>query len=355
MIPNSQTNRGFSGTRSASNFDKVLVSPTPSGAQSPCPGEGYTCDDCLDGWFCPPSQTPALSAPCGNGWPCYHCAGGWFCVPSPTLGQGSVTGLVSGQAMPTETPSPEDHTMSTTVTSTAFVTVPAAASSVLALHPAIADWQYGGCFKDDTSRALKNASITIPDVSGMTSERCITFCQAQGFRLAGVEYGSQCFCGNVLLDSWLLGDSICDSPCSGDSTESCGGNWALSVWSPDGKVPMAAGPEQQFSMPTPTPGQAEMTVNRGGVRQSIVPITTPVFAWPAPAAVTPSTTLNSVTVITMVSADSDPEIDTAIDVDGIASTVRAIVSAAMTEAHLIAASEVAKANAIIAGVKSIIG
>ncbi|KAI6086705.1 hypothetical protein F4821DRAFT_278420 [Hypoxylon rubiginosum] len=60
--------------------------PGGSSAQGPCPGAGYTCDDCLDGWFCPPPQTPAQSAPCGFGWPCVHCDGGWFCVPRPTLG-----------------------------------------------------------------------------------------------------------------------------------------------------------------------------------------------------------------------------------------------------------------------------
>ncbi|OTA68623.1 hypothetical protein K449DRAFT_429490 [Hypoxylon sp. EC38] len=55
-----------------------------NGPQGPCPGSGYSCHDCIDGWFCPPPQTPALPAPCGFGWPCAHCYGGWFCVPHPT-------------------------------------------------------------------------------------------------------------------------------------------------------------------------------------------------------------------------------------------------------------------------------
>ncbi|KAK0382121.1 WSC domain-containing protein [Colletotrichum limetticola] len=52
----------------------------PSGS-CPCPGRGYSCSECLNGWFCPPEETPMLPAPCGMGWPCYHCKGGWYCAP----------------------------------------------------------------------------------------------------------------------------------------------------------------------------------------------------------------------------------------------------------------------------------
>ncbi|ROV94309.1 hypothetical protein VMCG_08609 [Cytospora schulzeri] len=61
-----------------------LLPPTGTGT-GPCPGQGFTCDDCLEGWFCPPVETPAQPAPCGFGWPCYHCDDGWFCVPSPQV------------------------------------------------------------------------------------------------------------------------------------------------------------------------------------------------------------------------------------------------------------------------------
>ncbi|KAI9052078.1 hypothetical protein LZ554_004331 [Drepanopeziza brunnea f. sp. 'monogermtubi'] len=52
----------------------------------PCPNAGYSCSECPDGVFCPPSHTSAQSAPCGFGWACGHCSQGWFCVPSPTAG-----------------------------------------------------------------------------------------------------------------------------------------------------------------------------------------------------------------------------------------------------------------------------
>ncbi|KAH7001346.1 hypothetical protein EDB80DRAFT_89661 [Ilyonectria destructans] len=55
----------------------------------PCPERGFQCAECLDGWFCPPKETPAQPVPCGLGWPCYHCTSGWFCelvfTPEPTI------------------------------------------------------------------------------------------------------------------------------------------------------------------------------------------------------------------------------------------------------------------------------
>lgn len=75
-----------------------LLPPTGTGT-GPCPGQGFTCDDCLEGWFCPPVETPAQPAPCGYGWPCYHCDDGWFCVPSP-----QIIGAVVNSALVVPTP-----------------------------------------------------------------------------------------------------------------------------------------------------------------------------------------------------------------------------------------------------------
>jgi len=47
------------------------------------------------------------------------------------------------------------------------------------------------------------------DASGNTPEKCITRCQEFGFNAAGLEYGSQCFCGDV----------VCNSPCSSMASE----------------------------------------------------------------------------------------------------------------------------------------
>lgn len=185
------------------------LAPSAPGADTngPCPDHGYTCDDCLDGWFCPPVQTPAWPAPCGYGWPCYQCESGWFCVPLPG---------------DTDTP-------------TLFANAPTPSIVIPTSPPATKEYQYAGCYADDSTRALSKAERL--DVrGGMTNEECVKFCQRQGLTLAGTEDGAQCFCGNVLIGSVLLPPGRCNVPCTGDPTNStmCGGPWALSVWGPDG-------------------------------------------------------------------------------------------------------------------------
>lgn len=191
--------------------------PAVPGADTkgPCPDHGYTCDDCLDGWFCPPVQTPAWPAPCGYGWPCYHCEGGWFCVPLP-----------------------ED------LPSAALLASASTSSVVTPTHPSVTNgYLYAGCYADDSTRVLSKAEV-LDLRGGMTNGECVRFCQKQGLALAGTEDGAQCFCGNVLLGSALLSPDHCNVTCTGDLTNStvCGGSWALSVWSSDGTAQQQPNP-----------------------------------------------------------------------------------------------------------------
>jgi hypothetical protein len=93
---------------------------------------------------------------------------------------------------------------------------------------------YAGCFKDNNDRALNGA--VRPNLGPMTNEKCVTHCKSAGFALAGTEYGGQCYCGNELVGSQKLDDSACKVACEGDNTATCGGGWALSVYSKDGEA-----------------------------------------------------------------------------------------------------------------------
>ncbi|ROV94835.1 hypothetical protein VPNG_09293 [Cytospora leucostoma] len=298
-------------SKSGGSFSAIpqpITGPTPSATGStdagPCPGQGYTCDDCLEGWFCPPVQTPALPAPCGYGWPCLHCGDGWFCVPSPQNAGAATPALSSSTSTP--------------------------ANVIPKLHPATNGFQYAGCYADDSSRAL-NESGLVSVVGGMTSGRCIDFCQTQGFTLAGTEDGTQCFCGNFLIDSILLPIEQCNSTCAGDPSGStrCGGSWALSVWSPDGTVKQVRSPEKQFTLPI-TSGY----YHPGGVRVSRIPKETAIYVWPPPAA--PASTRFTSTSL------------------GVADLGSSILAAVASEAIGLATIEPASASAIVESVSSLL-
>ncbi|XP_076084967.1 uncharacterized protein LOC143055698 isoform X1 [Mytilus galloprovincialis] len=86
---------------------------------------------------------------------------------------------------------------------------------------------YIGCYRDDSSRILSKAKL---QDNGMTVYKCQHFCGKKGFKFAGVEYGYQCFCGNVLRKYRKRKESDCKTPCSGNKRQTCGGPWRISVY-----------------------------------------------------------------------------------------------------------------------------
>ncbi|KAI9506394.1 hypothetical protein BX070DRAFT_219863 [Coemansia spiralis] len=99
-------------------------------------------------------------------------------------------------------------------------------------------WSFLGCATDDgSSRTLTGASTVYTAGAGasMTIEMCASFCETSNFQYFGVEYGSQCFCGNSVAADRIPNTSSnvignCRMPCNGNSAEFCGGALALDLY-----------------------------------------------------------------------------------------------------------------------------
>ncbi|PFH61687.1 hypothetical protein XA68_16570 [Ophiocordyceps unilateralis] len=98
----------------------------------------------------------------------------------------------------------------------------------------VSGYKYAGCFQDATIRAL--SGVIRADVGVVSNAKCVDYCRAAGHGLAGTEYGGQCYCGNDLFGSKKLDEAQCDMTCEGDRSALCGGSWALSVYSRDGRA-----------------------------------------------------------------------------------------------------------------------
>ncbi|KAF7290351.1 hypothetical protein HMN09_01293100 [Mycena chlorophos] len=124
-------------------------------------------------------------------------------------------------------------------------------------------WAFEGCFTDNVNglgRALAGASYV--NLTGMTVESCISFCDSEGFVLAGVEYAVRPFpsrptysdlpsppssstssksavnCDNyVQNDGANTTESLCNMPCTGNADELCGAGNLLDVYNNTGKAP----------------------------------------------------------------------------------------------------------------------
>ncbi|XP_063407365.1 C-type lectin domain family 18 member A-like isoform X2 [Mytilus trossulus] len=92
---------------------------------------------------------------------------------------------------------------------------------------AVVESGYIGCYQDDRTRILPKAVLKD---KGMTVKKCQQFCGKKGFKFAGVEYGYECFCGNVLRKCRKRKESDCKTPCSGNKRQTCGGPWRISIY-----------------------------------------------------------------------------------------------------------------------------
>lgn len=109
-----------------------------------------------------------------------------------------------------------------------------------------------GCFRDGEPPALVFRSGL--DRHDMTVDKCVAECKGsssprpsllhppfswrrrklsglpgKGFRYAGLEHYGVCFCGSA-VNGARLPDAQCSLPCSGNGSETCSGDGALSVW-----------------------------------------------------------------------------------------------------------------------------
>lgn len=88
---------------------------------------------------------------------------------------------------------------------------------------------YWGCWSDQTPQSLTNLTYTS---NANTIELCTQTCAAGGNTIAGLEFGTQCFCGNSLgYEATEVIDSSCGTPCPGNSNETCGGSNRISLFS----------------------------------------------------------------------------------------------------------------------------
>ncbi|KAH9882217.1 hypothetical protein J1614_001389 [Plenodomus biglobosus] len=86
-------------------------------------------------------------------------------------------------------------------------------------------WEYQGCITEGD----KNQKVfpwQLVNSTGNTPEWCLTRCQDFGYMAAGMEYGEECYCGDLEMiekeGSNAVAESECNMACSGDPEAICG-------------------------------------------------------------------------------------------------------------------------------------
>jgi WSC domain len=112
---------------------------------------------------------------------------------------------------------------STTGTSTATPT-----STSLAIVPTIGNYTFQGCYTEATQgRALRDKIVNQPD---MNLDYCARNCT--GFTYWGVEYGTECYCGNTLGagSAPATNQDDCTFPCPSNPSQPCGARLRLDLY-----------------------------------------------------------------------------------------------------------------------------
>ncbi|XP_026877177.2 WSC domain-containing protein 1 isoform X1 [Electrophorus electricus] len=94
---------------------------------------------------------------------------------------------------------------------------------------------YMGCFvNDDKQRALGGTMLY--DFRKMTSSLCQDTCSESGYQFAGLEYGTECHCGNRISAPRARTED-CNLDCRGERGSPCGGVARLSVYKVEEVLP----------------------------------------------------------------------------------------------------------------------
>lgn len=104
-----------------------------------------------------------------------------------------------------------------------FWRLPSASATVL---PSYRSWSSLGCYGDSSNRVLSN-HVSVQ--GSLTVQSCLDTCLSKEFNYAGVEYSGECWC-DVTIRNNPSSSSKCDAYCVGDSSESCGGFWAINLY-----------------------------------------------------------------------------------------------------------------------------
>ncbi|WVQ72136.1 hypothetical protein IAR50_001681 [Cryptococcus sp. DSM 104548] len=223
------TNSGISSAVTATKYS--TSSMTAKLCVSHCSSLGYTYagieyySECYCG-----TTAPASTRKNSDNSKCeYACLGDSTqkCGGAGNLGVYSIGTASSSSSVSTTSTSVKASTTSTSVSTTSSTAAAASTSGVTV----VSNSTYLGCY---TNTGIDSAvTATKYSMSSMTAKLCVSRCSSLGYAYAGIEYYSECYCGNTAPASTRKNsdNSKCEYACLGDSTQKCGGAGNLGVYS----------------------------------------------------------------------------------------------------------------------------
>ncbi|KAB5511496.1 WSC domain-containing protein [Coniochaeta sp. 2T2.1] len=154
---------------------------------------------------------------------------------SSTTSSRSTTSSSSSFSTSTVAPSTtSSSTRSSTSTTTSSAT-PSVYTGPPVIVPGNVNFTYYHCVAEPSSGRVLNKLVS--NLATATVESCLQSCWM--YKYAGIEYGSECWCGDGPLNfagntgatpGGNVSDTLCNKPCKGNSSEFCGAGLKLSLY-----------------------------------------------------------------------------------------------------------------------------
>ncbi|BES92733.1 bacteria Hypothetical protein protein [Nesidiocoris tenuis] len=91
--------------------------------------------------------------------------------------------------------------------------------------------RYIGCYKEKSAQARLMTGAQKDFQGSLTNQKCIDYCKERHFSYAATQFKYQCFCSNERPHfKSSAEEDECNQPCDGNSEETCGGGYRLSVY-----------------------------------------------------------------------------------------------------------------------------
>jgi len=193
-------------------------------------GQCYCGDSALSSSLLVPDSDCSMKC---NGDPTEFCGGSWRLQVYNTS---SFAPIVSSSAKSSSTSVPTSSAANflvstTTSTTPSKVATTSPTSTPTTIPQTSGNYKYAGCYTEISGgRALGN---TLTSSSNSTVYGCVAACAAKGYSLAGVEYGGECYCDNVLNPGSSIssqGDAACSMTCNNNPNTYCGGRGVFQLY-----------------------------------------------------------------------------------------------------------------------------
>lgn len=95
-------------------------------------------------------------------------------------------------------------------------------------------WKYVGCLSDDSTAAVRTLPNQLILANNNSAATCLGQCALFGYNAGGMEYGDECYCGDIgdvtLAGATLQTETDCSMDCSGNASYLCGGPNRISYY-----------------------------------------------------------------------------------------------------------------------------